>query len=65
MKDIFACSRTADSNSQTHQTYSTSSILTLLESVSEDFEWKNGIKGSEFIKLDSGWGLRDEGFRPT
>ena len=38
------------------------SILTLLESVSEDFESKNGIRRSELTTLGSGWGLRDEGF---
>ena len=37
------------------------SILTLLESVSEDFESKNGIRGSELTVLDPGWGLIGEG----
>ena len=37
------------------------SILTVLESVSEDFDKKSGIRGSEFIIIHSGWGLRDEG----
>ena len=41
------------------------SILTLLESVSEDFDWKNGIRGSELTLFSSGWGLRDEGLDLT
>ena len=38
-----------------------SSILTLLESVSEDFESKNGISTSELTLFSSGWGFKDEG----
>ena len=36
-------------------------ILTVLESVSEDFESKNGISAKDFFISDSGWGLSDEG----
>ena len=37
-----------------------SSILTLSESVSEDFESKNGVRGSELTLFSSGWVIVSE-----